>query len=111
MQIPIENYEFFQKIRSDAFKKITRRSMNQWRIILGLRRGTLDDKTYRYLWNVTQYHSENTDGREQCLYLGISPPEHADDIREWIQSAHTFDELDSIRFRLNNYQYLRAKRK
>lgn len=101
-------YEFKQKIRSDAFKEISRRSMNQWRILTGVRRGKLDCKTQKYLENVTYFYSEG-DGLQDCFFHGVTPPVHPDDIREWIQDAHTFDELDTIRFRLNNYQYLRGR--
>lgn len=107
-QIDFERCEFFQRIRSAAFRMIALRSMNQWRILMGIRRGKLDKQTYQYLERVQGYYGDTDDGLMECFYHGIKPPEHADDIRDWIHDAMTFDELDTWRFRLNNYQYLRA---
>ncbi len=105
-----ERLDFFQRIRSDAFKAISRRSMNQWRIVIGIRRGKRDDETCRYLERVYEYFSETTEGINDCHYHGVDLPQHADDIADWIQCAYTFDEIDAIRFRLNNYRYLRSKK-
>ena len=100
--------EFLQRVRSDAFKKISRRSMNQWRVLRGMKRGRLDMWVYRYLERVAEYFGDRTEGIDECRLHGIELPDHADDIVDWINAALTWDELDAWRFRLNNYQYLRA---
>lgn len=109
-QNEIDRHEFFQRIRSEAFKNISRRSMNQWRILMGYRRGKLDSKTYRFLERAVEYFSDSEDGINECRFLGITPPDYADDIIEWIQNALTFDEFDTIRFHHNNHKHLRGTR-
>lgn len=78
---------------------------------MGIKPGRLDSTTTRYLWAVAEYFGDNSEGLDQVRYLGIEPPEHADDIIDWIQNAPTFDELDALRFQLNYHEPLRRKRR
>lgn len=100
--------DFLQKIRSDLFNRISRGrgGQTQWKFIIGRlsrlpsgERIRLSDNSLKALQNWVD-HLNSEDGLDQLKEIGISPPEHVDDLIDLVQSAKTDREMKSDSFRL-----------
>jgi len=99
--IKLRSLILFSKIRSSAFKHITRQKggVVQWKQIMGKanrnKNGSLiklSNSTEDFLQGIVNYY-QTSSGIRELDALGIAHPEHIDDIADWIQNALTRKEL------------------
>jgi len=114
-EVRLKRLSFYTGVRSYLFSEITRKSggVQQWKYILGIcnrhRNGeviSLNKRTERVLWKLVEYYNSE-EGLDIIRELGIYPPDHPDDIKDWVQSSKTTRELNSIIFKyvLRKYRY------
>ncbi|MDO8641456.1 MAG: hypothetical protein Q7R33_07955 [Nitrosarchaeum sp.] len=102
---------FFYRIRADVYIRLREtRQSQQWKYIIG--QITRDEKGYRVsltretqsiLNGIVEYYQG--EGLSEIQELGISEPDHYDDVISWIREAPTNHEMSHRAFRVAMRQY------
>jgi hypothetical protein len=105
--VEIKRAIFFSRLRSSLYRKIISQvgGLEQWLFITGKKSKTSDGRSIRLSLHSVRVLEEivawceSTDGMIELVRVGVTAPEHPDDVVNWVQEALTSKELSKYTFK------------